>query len=171
MNEGIGIVCEMTCRDFLSNRTDFHMNIVTEAVMDEALDRFFLMEEDEEIDRLIDLMGEQQPFLFTFLMTIGEGDFNENEREVLLFLGITLWQIASYPDQTPPQITEEALDSVEQSNLPLLEELAADQSSSFMQQLEKMAAEHPQAAMMEYVINAVVEETEEECFDQLEFED
>ncbi|MEL6134020.1 MAG: hypothetical protein AAFR59_11715 [Bacteroidota bacterium] len=165
------------------------MERITKGPLEQALDNFFSLEEDEAINTLIDDMGEQQPFLFTFLMTIGEGDFNEDEREVLLFLGITIWQIVSFAYDTPPQITEEALDNVEQLNLPLLEELSSDKESTFIQQIQEIAAEHPQPEVMQYLIEAVLEEQEEgtireinqgiliiflkivlECFDQLEMQ-
>ncbi|MEL6632623.1 MAG: hypothetical protein AAFQ83_14285 [Bacteroidota bacterium] len=163
------------------------MERITTGPLEQALDSFFSLEEDEAINTLIDDMGEQQPFLFTFLMTMGEGDFNDDEREVLLFLGVTIWQIVSFVYDSPPQITEEALDQVEQQNLPLLEDLSSDQESTFIQEVQALAAKHPQADIMQYLVEAVMEEQEEgtvreinqgilivflkivlECFDQLE---
>ena len=80
------------------------------------------IQDDVVMESLIDQFGDAQPVLLAYLMTIGEEDFNEDERELMLFLGMAIWQSMTEASDTA-QLTEESLAEAQTANLPLLESL------------------------------------------------
>lgn len=44
---------------------------------------------------IIEVMRRQQPFVLAYLMAVGGDMFNQAERELLLYLGVVIWQIMS----------------------------------------------------------------------------
>ena len=53
---------------------------------DETYDWLSSIEDEEEIAEIVESFSEAQAVLFTYLMTMGESDFDGDESELMLFL-------------------------------------------------------------------------------------
>jgi hypothetical protein len=119
------------------------------------------LDDERAVEQLIDEIAEEQPFLFAYLMAMGEGDFSEEEREVLLFLGIGVYQMAKQGPEQVPMVTEDHLDRLEQSNMSMLEYLSGESEAEFMQAVSGLLVDYPQPEVLRFVIESVFEEDEE----------
>mgnify|MGYP006267821657 CR=1 FL=1 len=116
------------------------------------------MDDEAFIEKLIDQIAEEQPFLFAYLVAMGEGDLNEDEHELLLFLGVEIWQMMSKGDQPLGQVSESHLDRLEQSNMQVLESLSGESEAEFLQQLYGMLEGYPQPEVLRHVMEVILEE-------------
>ena len=117
----------------------------------------------QEAPEIIARMSKQQPLILTYLMAIGDELFNQDERELFVFLGITVWQIMSNGDTPLPKVTEEMIDEVEESNFKMLEYLEGESETDFMETTENMLENYNQQEVLRYVLEALMEEPEEDC--------
>lgn len=135
---------------------------ITDSQIDQFLDTIEGWEDDQEWDNAIDRMGEAQPVLFTFLMTIGEDDFNEQEQELFIWLGWTLWEIMLLGNPEISLVDETRLNSIEHENLPLLEAMTEASLSEFLQELKTLTQEYPQPFLLDWIVTVVTEEESDE---------
>ncbi len=119
------------------------------------------LEDESAIEALIDRIAEEQPFLFAYLVTMGEGDLNEDEQELLLYLGLAVWQMLSRGEQPLSQVSESDLDRLEQENMRLIESLSGDTEAEFLQKAQSMLKDYAQPAILSFVLESVMEEESE----------
>ena len=112
---------------------------------------------------IIDRMSKQQPLILTYLMAIGDELFNQDERELFVFLGIVIWQLMSQGETPLPKVTEEMIDEVEESNFKMLEYLEGESEVDFMETTETMIENYNQQEVLRYVLESIMEEPEEDC--------
>lgn len=62
------------------------------------------------IPKLIQRMTKEQPVVLAYLMAVDDDILNQDERELLLYLGVVIWQIMSQGAKPLPRVTEEILD-------------------------------------------------------------
>lgn len=115
----------------------------------------------QEITELTNLMRKQQPFVLAYLLAAGHEIFNQDEREQLLYLGVVIWQIMSQGSKPLTKITGDTLDGVEKANIEMLEYLAGESETGFMDTLRQVVNNYPQPEVLKYVVEALVEEPEE----------
>ena len=114
----------------------------------------------DEARQFVNLMSREQPFILVYLMAIGGDTLNQDERELLLYLGIVIWQIMLQGDTPLPKITRETLDNVEKSNMKMLEYLEGESDVDFVETVEKIVANYPQPEILKYVLEALMEKPE-----------
>lgn len=112
--------------------------------------------------KLINLMSKEQPFILTYLMAIDNVILNQDERELLFYLGVVVWQIMSQGSTPLPKVTQETLDEVEESNTKMLEYLEGESETSFIETVETIVKNYNQPEVLRYVIEALMEESDEE---------
>jgi len=115
----------------------------------------------QEITELTNLMRKQQPFVLAYLLAAGHEIFNQDEREQLLYLGVVIWQIMSQGSKPLTKITGDTLDGVEKANIEMLEYLAGESETDFMDTLRQVVNNYPQPEVLKYVVEALVEKPEE----------
>ena len=128
--------------------------ISTDAV-ENAAEWLFDTAQEAELDALLDEFAETQPFLLTYLMSMGEEDFNEEEQEILLFLGIGIWKMMSPGLNSAEPVSETLLDAVRAQNEPLLESLSPEADSDFSDEIEALLPEYSQAAILAFILEEV----------------
>lgn len=96
-------------------------------------------------------------------MACGSDIFNQDERELLLYLGVVVWQIMSQGSTSLPKIKENTVDKVENSNMKMIEYLKGESDTGFIDTVEKIINNYSQPEVLKYVIEALMEETEEGC--------
>lgn len=62
-----------------------------------------------------------------------------------------------------PQITGEVLDKAEEANMKLIEYLEGESEVDFMEAVEELVKNYNQREVLGYVVEALMEESDEEC--------
>ena len=117
----------------------------------------------QKIPELIHLMQKQQPLVLAYLLGVGGDTLNQDERELLLYLGVVVWQIVLQGDTPLPEITANALEEVEESNMKMLEYLEGESETDFIDTVEKIIDNYCQPEILRYAVEALMEEPEEGC--------
>jgi len=115
----------------------------------------------QEITELTNLMRKQQPFVLAYLLAAGHEIFNQDEREQLLYLGVVIWQIMSQGSKPLTKITGDTLDGVEKANIEMLEYLAGESETDFMDTLRQVVNNYLQPEVLKYVVEALVDKQDE----------
>ena len=115
----------------------------------------------QEAQKFINRMCKEQPLMLAYLMVADEDILNQEERELLLYLGTVVWQIMLQGDAPLPKITEKILDTVEESNIKMLKYPEGESDAGFMDAVEKIMDNYSQPEVLHYVVDALMEEPEE----------
>jgi hypothetical protein len=111
--------------------------------------------------KLVNRMSKEQPVVLAYLMAVDTDIFNQSEREVLLFLGVVVWQIMLQKTRPLTKVTEEILDKAEADNLKMAEYLRGETEAGFEEATRKIIGNYKQPEVLRYVVEAIMEDTEE----------
>lgn len=115
-----------------------------------------------EAPKLVARMEKEQPVVMAYLMAVDHDLFNQEERELLLYLGMVVWQIMSQGSTPLPRVTEKALDRAEKSNMKTIESLMDASEADFTETARTMIENYSQPEVLRYVVEALVEAVEDE---------
>lgn len=104
----------------------------------------------------------EQPIVAAYLMGVDHDLFNEDERELLFYLGAVVWQIMLQGDKPLPRVTEHMIEEAERANVAVIESLQDAPDEVAYATIGRMVQEYPQPEVLKYVINALSESTTEE---------
>ncbi|HIE13168.1 MAG TPA: hypothetical protein EYP63_07065, partial [Desulfotomaculum sp.] len=114
--------------------------------------------------QIVDGMSKRQPVVLAYLMGAGGDLLNEDERGLLLYLGVVVWQMMLQGDAPLLKVTEKILDRAEERNMKMLERFAGEPFDLMEKGIEGMLRNYHQREVLEYVVEALMEEPEEGCF-------
>lgn len=114
-----------------------------------------------DAQKLVNRMSKEQPVVLAYLMAVDTDIFNQSEREVLLFLGVVVWQIMLQGTRPPPMVTEKILDKAEADNLKMAEYLRGETEAGFEEATRKIIGSYKQPEVLRYVVEAIMEDTKE----------
>lgn len=117
----------------------------------------------QAIPKIVQLMQEQQPFVLVYLLAVGDDILNQDERELLLYLGVVIWQIMSRGDTPLTKVTVADLDKAREANMEMLQYIEGESETSLMYATEKIIGNYGQPEVLKYVVEALMEEPEEGC--------
>lgn len=117
----------------------------------------------ETAPEMIKHMTKKQPVILAHLMASGHDILNRDERELLLYLGIVIWQIMLQGDTPLPKVTEKTLEDIDKSNMKMLEYLEGESDTGFIETTEQLFKDYLQPEVLKYVIEAIMEEPHEDC--------
>ena len=116
-----------------------------------------------EIPKMAYRMREEQPVVLAYLLTAGTDILNQDERELLLYLGMVVWQMMSQGSRPLVKITEDVVDEMERSNMKVVEYLKNEPETGFIKVTKEMIENYPQPEVLKYIVEALMEEQEEGC--------
>ena len=116
----------------------------------------------EELPKMVEQLTNEQPVILAYLMAVGDDFFNQDERELLLYLGIVIWKIMSQGNMPLPEVSEEQLDEIEDSNIKMLEYLEDESNTDFITTVALLIDDYNQPEVLKYVVEALMEDSEEE---------
>ncbi len=125
---------------------------------DETYDWLSSIEDEEEIAEIVESFSEAQAVLFTYLMTMGESDFDGDESELMLFLGLIIWQTYLRAGIQLGSIDEDHLDEIKAQNAKVLEYLADEAEEGFEQVARELIGDSPQPGLLEFLVQIIFEE-------------
>jgi hypothetical protein len=111
----------------------------------------------------MDEMGKAQPNVLAYLLAVDHDILNQDERELLLYLGVVVWQIMSQGPHRLPRVTQKALDEAEMRNAEMLEQLQKGPEAGSLDAARRMVDSYGQPELLRFVIEALMEEPEEGC--------
>jgi hypothetical protein len=116
----------------------------------------------KDAQKLVNRMSKEQPVVLAYLMAVDNDIFNQGERGVLLFLGVVVWQIMLQGTRPLPKVTDKILDKAEAGNLKMAEYLRGEKTEAgFEEATRKIIGSYKQPEVLRYVIEAIMEDTEE----------
>ena len=115
----------------------------------------------KDAQKLVNRMAKEQPVVLAYLMAVDDDIFNQGEREVLLFLGVVVWQIMLQGTRPVPKVTDEILDKAEAGNSKMAEYLQGETEAGFEEATRELIGSYKQPEVLQHVVEAVMEGTEE----------
>lgn len=112
------------------------------------------LEDAPSLEVLIDQLGDRQPLLFAFLMTMGEQDFNEDERELLLYLGLAIWHTLEAELGRIARVDALTIQKVQEHCEGVFRAWTA-KVDEFDQELESLISRHAQPHILRFVVRMV----------------
>lgn len=136
------------------------METIKHELIDQSTEELHNLEEGE-LRKMVYQMSEEQPDLMSYLLTIGEQELSSEDQEVLLFLGLNVWNTFR-KCQTLPFIGDQVIHQKNEANAALIDELEQNKEQGFTQLARSLIDDHNQEPMLEYIVQAIVEEDMEE---------
>ena len=135
------------------------MNPILTKQISPVIDWLNQIDDDEQLENLIDEMGEEQPLMLAFLMEMGEDDFNEDEQELFLFLGVAIWQVMRAVNNGQlDSVSETAFELSQNDNLAFIEEVESGIRQDFLTSLARQPEEYSQADLLAFIIETITED-------------
>ena len=112
--------------------------------------------------KLINKFSKEQPFILTYLIAVDGQQFNEDERELLLYLGVVIWMMMSRGNNPLPKVTEKMIDDAEEKNIKMLEYLEGETETDFYEMTDTILQDYNQPEVLRYVVEALMEDDDED---------
>lgn len=113
-----------------------------------------------EVPKLVDELKNKQPLLLAYLLAVDHDILNEDERELLLYLGINIWKMMSKGDKPLKEVTEKSLKENEKNNESMVKYIADE--PDFDKTVINIAENYNQKEILMYVIEALMENEPDE---------
>jgi hypothetical protein len=114
--------------------------------------------EPERIQQLVDNIGAKQPYIVGYLLASGDDILGQSEREVIFFIGVIVWYIIDSLEIALPEISLEQLLEHEEKNFKMLEYLAGEPETQFVDTVDKIMGGYKQSVFLKYIIDRILEE-------------
>jgi hypothetical protein len=99
-----------------------------------------------------------QPLLVAYLTVVDSEILNQEERELLFYLGAVVWKIMSSENKKTPGTNEDRLLSIEAANQKIADSLRTTDSVKFAEVIKTLLKECRQPEVLRYVIAALMDE-------------
>jgi hypothetical protein len=113
---------------------------------------------NQEAYRLSYDFQNNQPLLVAYLSAVDKAILNQEEIELLFYLGAVAWKIMSLIAQTIPEANQGRLLSIESSNQKLIESLRTTDIVKFADVVKVLLKDCSQPEVLRYVIAALMDE-------------
>ena len=137
------------------------MKLIQEKAIEAASTRLSEADEDQ-LQKIMDVFSEQQPYLLEYLLSVDGDVLNEDEQETVLFLGIIVWLAFQNEGQQISLVQNETLDKIELQNEQMIDFLAEEDEDAISASLSMILDNHPQPYLLGFIINSCLAEEDEE---------
>lgn len=137
------------------------MEIIPADKVEEVFEKMWNMSEQDAF-KLSYVMEKEQPLLLAYLAAVDSDILNQQEREMLFYLGTVVWQVMSLNQSQLPVIEEKHLLAFEETNNLIAQSLKSADTLTFAAAVKKILKECRQAEVMRYVIAALMDEDSSE---------
>lgn len=103
-----------------------------------------------------------QPLLVAYLTAVDKDILNQEERELLFYLGAVVWKIMSSDPGEMPETNEDRLLNLEAANQKIADSLRTTDSVKFAEVVKKLLQACPQPEVFRYVVAALMDEDNDE---------
>lgn len=113
-----------------------------------------------QAQKIIHRIGQEQPVILAYLMAAGDDLFNQEERELLLYLGVVIWLIMIEGKTGLKKISEKILEEIENTNFKMIEYLEGEPDGHFAETVELIYSNYNQPAVLKYAVESLMESME-----------
>ncbi len=146
------------------------MQPISAETVEETWQRVGVMNPDQA-PGLIEEMEREQPIILSYLTAGGEELFNQAEREMVVYLGVVVWQIMKQGKPAPEKVRFEDIEKAEENNLKMLEYLGKSTPSGFSQGVESLVTGYNQPEVLRYIVEALFSVDEDDQDETVETSD
>ncbi|MBN1761249.1 MAG: hypothetical protein JW863_23190 [Chitinispirillaceae bacterium] len=118
--------------------------------------------EPEDAPGLVERLERRQPNILSYLLATGSDILEQEERAMVFFMGVLLWHVIDSLQIEVPELTLEMLVETEAKNFEMLEYLAGEPDSEFMDTVEKIMANYNQSDLLQYIIGKILQEPQKD---------
>ncbi len=118
----------------------------------------------QEVQRYMNQMSREQPAILAYLLTLDGDPFNRNEMGYIFFIAMVVWQVMKQSPQGLRSVPIEEVEQADEANFAFLERFLSASERDFETAIAKMLEEYPEPEVLRYIIEALMEEDEEEPF-------
>lgn len=105
----------------------------------------------------------QQPFISTYLLAAGGDELNQDERQILYYIGLVVWKIMTKGDKKIKRISPAVIEEAEDKNWKMLNYLSKEKNDlDFIKAAESIVEKYNQKTVLKYVVEALEEHNPEE---------
>ncbi len=116
----------------------------------------------QEAYRLSYDFQKNQPLLVAYLSTVDKAILNQEEIELLFYLGAIAWKIMSLVNNKIPEANQDSLLLIESSNQKLAESLRSTDCVKFADVIKALLKDCSQPEVLRYIIAALMDEDKAE---------
>jgi len=132
------------------------MQPISEEIVERTWKKLAAMPSDD-IPKLLEKMEKEQPEIMAFLMAIDHDVLNQDERELLFYLGMVVWQMMREGTPRPKRVSAERLDELVVSTAKIVESFMTESAGDFMAVMARMFKDHHQINVLRYIVEALFE--------------
>ena len=100
---------------------------------------------------------DRQPLLMTYLTVADKNSLNEDERQMMYYLGSFVIHLMLHESSTIAEVTEEEWEKVRRSNLRMLEFVASEDSpKNFRRSMDDVIDTHNQTDLLRFILDLVM---------------
>ncbi len=136
------------------------MNQISEEIVERTWKEMASSSPEDCIDLIAD-MQKDQPYLLAYLMAVGDDILNQDERELLLYLGVVVWQMMKQGDTPLTTASMDDIDKVEDSNMAFVEKLMGATDEEMKHSAEGLIADYAQPAILKWIMTSLFESSDE----------
>lgn len=115
-----------------------------------------------EAPQLVNQMQKEQPAIVAHLLYLDDFPFNQHERELIFYIGITVWQIMKQSKRRLRRVSLKKLVKAEEANYDALELMSSDSEADFVSATITMLENHPEPEVLRYIVETIMDEEEYE---------
>ena len=136
------------------------MKQVSEEVIENVLRRMENIVE-EEVPKLVEQMGKEQPLVLAYLLAYGE-EMGQDDQGLLILLGLNVWQMMSEGGHHPAKVSEDLLEELEDKNIKMLESRIEASEADLYNFAERLMNGYNQRNILDYILREIMEGPEGE---------
>lgn len=130
------------------------MNLITEKVVNEVWQNhtqnsFF------DIEKKVAELNKKQPDLANYLMTVNSEIYNFDEKQLLLYLAVAVWECMKQGEKEIPKVTANDITKANEKNMKLVSYLEGQLESNFQQAVEHVFSEYHQCYVLDLIRKVV----------------
>jgi len=116
----------------------------------------------EKAQQLAQSFSKEQPVLLAYLLSTNYDTYNQDERELLHYLGFAIWQMMSRGSKKLKPVSEESVEKNQERNYKMVEYFSGESEATLEKTIRLAFENYNQPNVLRYVVEALMEEDDEE---------
>jgi hypothetical protein len=108
--------------------------------------------------QMVEQMKDEQPVVVSYMLSLVNSPFNTQERKIIAFLGMVVWQNMKQSTRRLNKVTRRKLRKAEDANSDELLSFASDTSSDLASATTTMLEHHPEPKVLCCLVKAITQE-------------
>ena len=106
-------------------------------------------------------IGAEQPHVLAYLLGVDDHILNQDERDLLAYLGMVVFEMMCQGSKHPPRVKRGMLRRALEKNLEVVESCRGRGSNELVETVRKMLTGYGQPEVLRYILEAIWEDSEE----------